>query len=407
MHVAFSLILLIWAGIHFYIGTRMIPPAGLSKRGSIIAWAALALVAALVPSSFIVGRSPSAPEWFHLVQTAGFVAMGFLGILFPLVLLRDLGWSAFRIFDRLGSLVRRMKSGTGFQHPITSDDDAFDPGRRRFLVNSFNLGVLGVSGALAGAGFREARRTPDVVDVSVPIPGLSDQWHGYKIAQISDTHVGPSIRRRQMETIVETVNSLRPDAIVITGDLADGFVPDLRTHVAPIANLSAPDGVYFVTGNHEYFWDLDRWLGTVREMGIAVLLNEHRVIERGNRKIVLAGVTDYSGGRFRADHVSNPGISLAGAPEADARILLAHQPRTVYGAVRHGFDLQLSGHTHGGQFYPWVFLVPLQQPYVAGLHRHENTWVYVNRGAGYWGPPLRLGAPSEITLIRLIGHADA
>jgi len=407
MRIAFSLILLIWAGIHFYVGIRMIPPARLSKRGSITAWVALALVAVLVPLSFVFGRSPSAPEWFHLVQTAGFVAMGFLGIVFPLVLLRDLGWSTFRAFDRLRSLVRRVTSRTGLQHPSTSAFDAFDPERRRFLLHSVNLGILGVSGAFAGAGFKEARQTPDVVHVSVPIAELGEQWHGYKIAQISDTHVGPSIRQKQMENIVETVNSLRPDAIVITGDLVDGFVPDLRTHVAPIANLSAPDGVYFVTGNHEYFWDLDRWLGAVREMGITVLLNEHRVVERGNRKMVLAGVTDYSGGRFRADHVSNPGISLTRAPEADVRILFAHQPRTVYGAAQHGFDLQLSGHTHGGQFYPWVFLVPLQQPYVAGLHRHENTWVYVNCGAGYWGPPLRLGAPSEIALIRLIGRADA
>jgi uncharacterized protein len=250
-------------------------------------------------------------------------------------------------------------------------------------------GVLG----LTALGLVLARR-PRVVRVTVPIRDLPADLVGLRIVQLSDLHVGPTIRRRFVEAVVETANALAPDLVAVTGDVADGYVPELREHVAPLARLEAPLGRFFVTGNHEYYWDPQGWTRELERLGFDVLSNEHRLLRRGTGRLLLAGVTDLSA---RPD----PQGAVAGAPECDARILLAHQPRSAYAAHAAGFDLQLSGHTHGGQFFPFNLLVRLFQPFVAGLHKVERMWLYVSRGTGYWGPPLRLGAPAEITLIEL------
>jgi uncharacterized protein len=183
-------------------------------------------------------------------------------------------------------------------------------------------------------------------------------------------------------------------------------VAELRDHVAPLARLQSRHGSFFVTGNHEYYAGAVPWIAELRRLGIRVLHNEHVLIRRDTATLVLAGVPDYSAGRFHQDHRSDPEAALEGAPpEAAARILLAHQPRTAPAAEKAGFDLQLSGHTHGGQFWPWIHFVRFQQPFTAGLHRLGRMWVYVSRGTGYWGPPKRFGAPSEITEVRLVAAA--
>jgi predicted MPP superfamily phosphohydrolase len=187
----------------------------------------------------------------------------------------------------------------------------------------------------------------------------------------------------------------------LTGDFADGPVEDFGQELSPIADLKAPHGKYFVTGNHEYYWDLTGWLARFKEMGMRLLSNEHVIIECGGGAIILAGVTDYSTVGMGTDHACNPKRALVGAPSNLTKILLAHQPATYRMAHEADFDLQLSGHTHGGQYFPFSFLIRYFQRYYRGLNRHENMWVYVNSGTGYWGPPLRLGAPSEITLITL------
>src|SRR5690606_8523627 len=157
------------------------------------------------------------------------------------------------------------------------------------------------------------------------------------------------------------------------------------------------------TGNHEYYSGAEQWVNAYRALGMKVLMNQHEVLELAGERLVIAGVTDFTAAHFIASHASNPRLALRGAPaNAALRILLAHQPRSAIAAAEAGFDLQLSGHTHGGQFWPWKYFVPMQQPYVAGLYRHERMWVYVSRGTGYWGPPMRVGAPSEITCIRLV-----
>ena len=180
--------------------------------------------------------------------------------------------------------------------------------------------------------------------------------------------------------------------------------------MAPLAELSSRHGTYFVTGNHEYYSGADAWIGELRRLGIHVLLNQHVVLQHGDAlgsaSLVVAGVADFGAHHFDPEHRSDPAASLFGAPaDARMRMLLAHQPRSAPAAARAGFQLQLSGHTHGGQFFPWTLFVRLQQPFTAGLHRLQDLWVYTSRGTGYWGPPKRFGAPSEITHLRLVAAA--
>jgi predicted MPP superfamily phosphohydrolase len=248
----------------------------------------------------------------------------------------------------------------------------------------------------------ESHRKADIEEVEVPLAHLPDEFHGFRIVQFSDTHVGPTIKRKFVERIAEQISALRADLLVFTGDLVDGSVPWLRDDVAPLKDLSAPHGKYFITGNHEYYSGALPWINEVGRLGYDVLLNEHRIVARGSGKIVVAGVTDYSAGDFIAEQASSPSRALEHAPAGLVRILLAHQPRTVFEATRVGTDLQLSGHTHGGQFFPWNYLATLNQPFIKGLHKYEKTWVYVNRGAGYWGPQVRVGAPPEITVLKLV-----
>jgi predicted MPP superfamily phosphohydrolase len=177
----------------------------------------------------------------------------------------------------------------------------------------------------------------------------------------------------------------------------------VRDEVAPLAGLHAEYGKFFVTGNHEYYWDAAGWLTEVERLGFQTLVNGHHLIERGNATLLVVGVTDHFAG---GAHRSNPTAAVAGAPKADVRLLLAHQPVSAFAAQRVGFDLQISGHTHGGQYFPFNLLIRLFQPFVSGLHRLEDMWLYVSRGTGYWGPPIRLGARSEITLIELAPASD-
>jgi predicted MPP superfamily phosphohydrolase len=188
----------------------------------------------------------------------------------------------------------------------------------------------------------------------------------------------------------------------------DGSVADLQDHVAPVAGLKSRHGSFFVTGNHEYYSGAHAWIEELRRLGVTVLMNEHVVLQHDSdlqpegANLVVAGVADFSAHHFDKAHRSDPVAALLGAPATGMRLLLAHQPRSAQAASDAGFDLQLSGHTHGGQFWPWMHFVKLQQPFTAGLHRLEKLWVYTHRGTGYWGPPKRFGAPSEITQLRLV-----
>ena len=259
-------------------------------------------------------------------------------------------------------------------------------------------------------GFWNARRTATVVRVDVPIANLVEELQGFTVVQISDIHVGPTIKARYLQRIVDRVNSLDAHMVAITGDLVDGSVQELAHHVAPLVHLKSTHGTFFVTGNHEYYSGAHSWIDMLRGLGITVLINEHVVLHHHSdsqcperARVVVAGVSDYTAHQFDENHRSDPHKAMRDAPDtALFRILLAHQPRSATAAADAGFDLQLSGHTHGGQFWPWNHFVKFQQPFTAGLHKLKNLWVYTSRGTGYWGPPKRFGAPSEITQLRLV-----
>jgi predicted MPP superfamily phosphohydrolase len=363
--------------LHLYIGLRLLPP--LPAAAWLPGALALALLLALLLSSF--------EPVFHARMDApvrvwsGLVALGFFSSLFVLTVLREplllAGW-----------LLGRWRQPP-LLHGFT-------------LAQASALLVPGAAALATFIGWANARRRPAVREVDVPIAGLPPALHGFTLVQITDLHVGVTIRRGFVQRVVDTVNGLRPDAVVVTGDTIDGRVDELREHVAPLGTLAARHGVYAVTGNHEYYSGAPAWIAEYRRLGMRVLLNEHVVLQHGEAALVLAGITDFSAGHFDAAHRSDPARALHGAPPGAPRVLLAHQPRSADAAERAGADLQVSGHTHGGQFLPWRWFVPLQQPYTAGLHRHGRMWIYISRGTGYWGPPKRLGAPSEITRLRLV-----
>jgi hypothetical protein len=274
---------------------------------------------------------------------------------------------------------------------------SFDPERRKLLGRTLGSATLSTATALIGYSLFEGLRPVQVKRVEVPLRRLPRELDGLRVVQITDIHIGPTLDGAWLRSVVDKVNALKPDVIAITGDLVDGPVARLREHVRPIGDLKAAHGVYFVTGNHEYYAGADEWLHELSNLGIRVLCNERVTIQpRGSAPFDVAGVDDFHAHAFPGHGPDLP-RALSDRDPSRPVLLLAHQPLQITEAARLGVDLQISGHTHGGQIWPWGFFVRLQQPYVAGLHQHGDSRLYVSCGTGYWGPPMRLGAPAEIT----------
>ena len=397
-------LLLISSLLHAWVGWRIAPAlatVAAFPQGVALFWALLVVSALLMPMG-VAARRLSQGAVATVLTWLGLLCMGLFSSLFVLTLLRDallvLAWGGVMLAGTIGY-------------------GSLDVGNLQALQTASAVAVplLGLGATLWG--FWSARRTARVVQVDVPIAGLPVALHGFTVAQISDIHVGPTIRQKYLQRIVARVNALGADMVAITGDLVDGRVADLQRHVAPLSGLKSTHGTFFVTGNHEYYSGAHAWIDELRRLGLTVLMNEHVVLHhdsgnvsgqgaaasRSPAALVLAGVADYGAHHFDETHRSDPAKSLAGAPaDASMRLLLAHQPRSAQAAASAGFDLQLSGHTHGGQFWPWNHFVRFQQPFTAGLNRLKNLWVYTNSGTGYWGPPKRFGVPSEITHLRLV-----
>ena len=357
------------ASLVAYVGVRLLAPfAAPAQVAGVLALGALFW---LMPKGWRVREQRG--KWAML---APWIALGFFSWLLVLTVARD---------------VLLLAATVVFPH---HDPDVWLPASA--------LGVLLLAPVISFIGFVMARRVAPVVEIDIPFAALPEALEGFTIAQISDLHVGPTIKRDYVERVVASVNRIGADIVAITGDLVDGTVHDLAHHTEPLADLQSRHGTYFVTGNHEYYSGVQQWVHELERLGAHVLMNEHVVIDHRGAKIAIAGITDYSAHYFDPRHESDPQGAARGAPQDALKVLLAHQPRSALNAERAGFDLQLSGHTHGGQFWPWNFFVRLQQPFTAGLKRLGRMWVYVSRGTGYWGPPMRFGIPSEITRIRLV-----
>jgi predicted MPP superfamily phosphohydrolase len=362
-----------------YIGWRLLSGLGIGPVGITAGILLLIGCCVFVPFSMRT-RGLQNRQLADRVAWVGLTTMGFFSSLIVLTLLRDLVLLGAHLF---------LAGGQG-----------------QFWIKPSALVTLFLALFVTLAGLIIARRRPGIVEVNIPVIDLPRALHGFSIAQISDVHVGPTIKRGFVEGIVRRVNALKADMIAVTGDLVDGSVAQLSAHTAPLAGLKARHGAYFVTGNHEYYSGERAWTEEIRRLGLQVLKNEHVVLKHDGASLVLAGVTDFSAHHFDPAQRSDPAAALRGAPiDAGARVLLAHQPSSAMAAANAGFDVQISGHTHGGQFWPWNLFVHLFQPFTSGLHRLKNLWIYVSRGTGYWGPPNRFGVPSEITRIRLVPAA--
>ncbi len=311
-----------------------------------------------------------------LLHAASYLSMGWLTYLLLFTLLRDLVLA--------GSSLAGASIGAG-------------------LVDGSRAAVLLGATLTLGLGVLAALRGPHVRRIDVPIAQLPPEFESLTIAQISDLHVGPTIGRRYVQRVVKISNRLAPDLVVLTGDIVDGSVPRLQQHTAPLAQLQAREGRFLALGNHDYYSGAAAWVAEFRRLGLDVLRNEHRLIRRGAATLLLGGVVDPAARMDRPPQVPDAQRAAGTGVDAQLRILLAHNPKLTPQGEAAGFDLQLSGHTHAGQFFPWTLAVKLvHAPHVVGLSRSGRMWVYVNPGTGSWGPPVRLGTRPELTLLRLV-----
>jgi predicted MPP superfamily phosphohydrolase len=363
--------------LHYTVWARLLRDTKLPGPWSHVASWTMVFLAATIPVGILV--QGWAPRWFSTPwMWVAFTWLGFLFFLFVLLVPAEIARAAYLIARR----------------PV-------DEERRRFLSRAIG-GAVGASAlGLGTGGIFFALRELAVKNVTIRLAKLPASMHGFTIVQLTDIHVGPTIGKAFIDEMVAKTNALAPDLIAITGDLVDGSVAALAPFVEALGRLKAKHGVFFVTGNHEYYSGADAWIAHLGTLGIRVLRNERVAIDGFD----LAGVDDAHAHRYSNAHGMDVPKALAGRDASRPLVLLAHQPKAIADAARGGVDLQLAGHTHGGQFFPWNLMVKLDQPYVTGLHLHETTQIYVSEGTGYWGPPMRVGTRAEITRIEL--HRDA
>lgn len=388
MNLFFIFALIMLSILYGIVGIRIIPTLQISYHWKIVFWSVLTILA-LMPITPIILRSKGIENnTVDYFSWAGYISLGFIVLTFLAVVTKDF------IYLAIG-MITKLTASFGYSvEPV-------DPDRRDFIQKMLSIGILTTTGLSTGVGLYNARKGARIIKETAPIKNLGNNLDGLKIAQISDLHVGPTIKKGYVEEVVEQVNNLNPDIIAITGDMVDGSVKYLKTHVEPLKDLNAKIGKYFVTGNHEYYSGVDQWLDETDRLGFTNLIDDHNIISQKGDSFALGGVTDYRSSTIKPEHESDAIKAFSKAPKNIPKILLAHQPMSIFNAHKAKVDLQLSGHTHGGQFWPFVYAVRLANPYTAGLHNHDGTLIYVNRGTGYWGPPMRIGVDSEITLITL------
>jgi uncharacterized protein len=373
--VPIAIMLTLTALVHRYIWLRLVRDAAWPTP---VFWILTAIIVAMgitIPMLFVFMRS--APR--GLIKPISWVGYSWMGMLFYLFL-----------FSALGDLVK----GVAWVFDLGPQNaNAQWAWNRTIAISIAALApILGLIGLFTVMGGFKIRR------VEVPLEKLPAEADGFTIALLSDIHVGPTVGRTFIEKMVRETNALQPDLIAITGDLVDGTVEQLAEHVEPMRHLKAKYGVFFVTGNHEYYSGVEPWVEHLQNLGIEVLRNEHSSI---GGFFDLAGVDDYTAARMHPEHGQDISKAVSGRNPQVPLVLMAHQPKAAPEAVQFGVDLQLSGHVHGGQIAPFQWLTRLDQPLVRGLYRRDKSWIYVSEGTGYWGPPMRVGTRCEIALLTL------
>jgi predicted MPP superfamily phosphohydrolase len=377
--IFFGVICGLTLGTHYYLWARLIRDPMWPSPWRQVATIALVLLALSIPTSMLAWRT--LPR--HLAIPISWVGYVWMGSMFLLLVLLWGGELARWSWVKYASFA------------------SVNGGRREFLAQLLAGGAGAFGLALSGWGVWSAIRPVEVKRVAVRLKKLPGSLNGLRLVQLTDMHIGLTIGRDFVEDVVRKVNALEPDIVAITGDLIDGSVDELGPAVAPLGEIRAKLGTYFVTGNHEYYSGADPWLAFLQSLGIKALRNEHVELTKNGETIHLAGVDDWSAHRFGNGHGSDMTRAMEGRDADKPVVLLAHQPVHFDEAREHGVDLQISGHTHGGQIFPFGLLTRLAQPFVSGLHRRGDSQIYVSSGTGYWGPPMRIAAPAEITLIEL------
>ncbi|MFI5506318.1 metallophosphoesterase [Mycobacterium sp. NPDC051804] len=379
--------------MNVYVWKRLVKDTTRPGRTRWILTAVLIGLAVLLVAALVVPRftSVSKSGWY---AWPGYLWFGVVAYLFlTLLVLEPMRLALY------GWVKRQPKAP---KTPEAPEPDPHALNRRMFIARASAVAAGAASVGLVGVGTATALGPPDLLQVPVGLRRLDPVFRGFRIAVVADIHLGPLAGRSHIERIVEIINAAEPDLVAIVGDLVDGTVSELGPAAAPFQDLAAPEGTYFVTGNHEYFVeDRAEWLNELERLGVQSLRNENTVIRRGGAAFDLAGVNDLAG--EERDDPPDFDRALAGVDDSRPTILLAHQPVMVSEAAARGVDLQLSGHTHGGQMWPFHYLVDMVQPSLAGLSTVDDTQLYVTRGAGFWGPPVRIGAPPDITVLTLEG----
>ena len=391
LFLAFAL--LIVGSTHYYLWARLIRDIALPAPWFELATLAIAFLGISLPGAMVLARLLSG----RLARILVWFAFSWMGVFFLLLclvaaadVLHFFIWFALK-FLPLAPLA--------------------DPASQIFVARliAATVTLIAIVGGIVAS--RLARRGPVVTHIQVTLSRWPKALDDFTVVQISDLHVAPLLSLAYVENVVALANAAQPALICITGDLVDGSVRRLRHAIAPLKNLQAKYGTFFVTGNHEYYAGVDAWLREISSLGIRVLRNERVTLggatSEPDASFDLAGIDDWTARRFGNGHGSDLGKALAGRDARRELILLAHQPKAVYQAAEQGVGLMLSGHTHGGQIWPFGYIVRLVQPYLKGLNRHGPTQVYVSRGTGYWGPPMRLGAPPEITVLHIRAPGEA
>jgi len=375
----------ILGGIHFYFWVRLVRDPAIPVPWRYIATGGVVFLFVTLPLALVLGRTLPF-DLSRKVVFAPYVWMGMMLLLFIVLISADAGRLAVFVAKKL----------------FVEGPAGTDMARRILIARSVALAAIAGVGVLTAISVWTASGVVHVKPLEIRLSKLPKAMDGFTIAEIADLHLGITLGRGFVEDVVRKVNDLHPDVIVITGDLVDGSPDRIRGEVRDLKDLKAPNGVFFVTGNHEYYSGVTEWIREIEQLGIRVLRNERVPIGPAGAGFDLAGVDDYEAMGHEPGHGSDVDKALAGLDPGREVVLLAHQPRSVREAARHDVGLVLSGHTHGGQIWPWSYFVYLQQPYVRGLHCHgARTQIYITDGTGYWGPPMRLGTRGEITYITL------
>ena len=379
-----SVVIVVLLLIHGYVAWRIIPIIGISFFQSMVAYTIIFLLSLMPLLPIILRISGSESKLIDRISFFGYTSLGFFTLSFIIFVTKDF---IFQLYPLIEGLFHTKQ-------PV-------DSSKRDFLKKSISIAMIGLAGTATGFGFYSSRKGPTVINQDIFLESLPPGFENFTIAQISDLHVGPTIKRPYVEYVFEKIAFRNPDLIVITGDLVDGSVKYLSPELEPFKDMIAPHGTYFVTGNHEYYSGVEPWLDETDRLGMKNLINTNEIISKSGDEIAIAGITDLNAHQIKLSHKSDPELALASLPKDITKIVLAHQPNSIHAVHKVGADLQLSGHTHGGQFWPFIYPVKLVSTYLAGYYDHFGTKIYVNRGTGYWGPPLRIGVPAEITMISL------